>query len=166
MCMYYYVLDCIGEFWCLILSLVGMHSVRDHVCEWEKGSAHGQEPLLWWGELVHHSPGGGMRLQGWMKKTNQYTFISFTLSLVTSSAISCSCFIASDCWQPSPSGCESQRLMVNFLFPVVSCSCTSVSVYLRVHQSPWAGAGTGMLTSSPSSLWPMVCVYVENNYLI
>lgn len=37
-----------------------MHSVWDHVCEWEKGSAHGQKPLLWWGKLFHYTTGRGM----------------------------------------------------------------------------------------------------------
>lgn len=48
-----------------------MHPVRDHVCEREKGSAHGQEPLLWWRELFHHPPGGGKGLLGSIKP-NQY----------------------------------------------------------------------------------------------
>lgn len=44
-----------------MLFCVGMHSVWDHVREWEKGSAHGQEPLLWWRELLHHSSGRGKK---------------------------------------------------------------------------------------------------------
>lgn len=53
---------------------IGMHSVRDHVREWEKGSAHGQEPLLWWRELLHHSSGRGKN-RG-IHKTNQYILTS------------------------------------------------------------------------------------------
>ena len=36
-----------------------MHSVWDYVCEWEEGASHGQKPLLWWRELIHHPPRGG-----------------------------------------------------------------------------------------------------------
>lgn len=44
--------------------MTGMHSVWDHVCEWKEGSAHGQKPLLWWRELLHHPPGRGNGLTG------------------------------------------------------------------------------------------------------
>ena len=64
----------------LNLFLAGMHSVRDHVCEWEEGSAHGQEPLLWWRELLHHPSGGGKVLLGSIKPINIFyipQYISF-----------------------------------------------------------------------------------------
>lgn len=48
-----------------LMSYAGMHSVRDHVCEWEKGPAHGQEPLLWRRELFHHPSGGGKVKGSW-----------------------------------------------------------------------------------------------------
>lgn len=48
-----------------------MHSVRDHVREWEKGPAHGQEPVLRRRELLHHPSGGGKGLLGSIK-ANQY----------------------------------------------------------------------------------------------
>lgn len=59
------------DYWPLHLFCAGMHSVWDHVCEWEKGSAHGQEPLLRWREFFHHPSGGGKGLVGSIK-TNQY----------------------------------------------------------------------------------------------
>lgn len=48
----------------------GMHSVWDHVCEWKEGSAHGQKPLLWWRELLHHPSGRGNGLLGAVKPIN------------------------------------------------------------------------------------------------
>lgn len=68
--------------YCWILFCAGMHSVWDHVCEWEKGSAHGQEPLLWWGELFHHPTGGGKGLVGSIKSI---PFMSLNVSQFTSS---------------------------------------------------------------------------------
>lgn len=64
---------------------IGMHSVRDHVREWEKGSAHGQEPLLWWRELLHYSSGRGKNrsLLG-IHKSNQYILTSASTAPYTS----------------------------------------------------------------------------------
>lgn len=55
---------------CGALFFTGMHSVWDHVCEWKKGSSHGQKPLLWWRELFHHPPGRGNGLMGSVKPIN------------------------------------------------------------------------------------------------
>ena len=38
---------------------IGVHPVWDHVRQWQEGSAHGQEPLLWGREFLHHPVRGG-----------------------------------------------------------------------------------------------------------
>lgn len=74
---------------CLMLFYTGMHSVRDHVCEWEEGSAHGQEPILWWWELFHHPPGGGKGHMGSIKPINIFLrpSVHLVLLLVLPSAV-------------------------------------------------------------------------------
>lgn len=39
----------------------GVHPVWDHVCEWQEGSSHGQEPLLRRREFLHHPIRGGKK---------------------------------------------------------------------------------------------------------
>lgn len=75
---------------CSFLFYAGMHPVRDHVCEREKGSAHGQEPVLRWRELLHHPPGGGKGLLG-SAKTNQYVLCPSAQLVLRPVPLSISC---------------------------------------------------------------------------
>lgn len=146
--------------YCWILFCTGMHSVWDHVREWEKGSAHGQEPLLWWGELFHHPTGGGKGLVGSIKPINtfhvpQCVSIYFQCRLAPAAVV----FV---CWTSSPPPMiqilsplyisASSRLRFLVLFR----SYTSASIFPTLRPSRWAEGGTGTLTSSPSFSWPTV----------
>lgn len=72
-----------------VLFYTGMHSVWDHVCKWKKGSAHGQKPLLWWRELLHHPSGRGNGLMGPVKPINVfYVPLSFSVHHCHCAAVS------------------------------------------------------------------------------
>lgn len=138
-----------------------MHPVRDYVCEWEKGSAHGQEPLLWWRELFHHPPGGGNILLGSIKAINIFLCSSVHLILLLVPLCTSCCFY-----------CFHLLTAVSSIIrsPVLFLSCTSASLFQIVRPNQWAEEGTGTLTSSPSFSWQMVSpsylvTYVTKTFL-
>lgn len=114
-----------------------MHPVWDHVCERKEGPPHGQEPLLWWRELVHHPSGGGNWLVASVKPNRAY-FTSVRASRLTA--------VVAQLLRNHP----------HSPFPVLFRSFTSASVFQTLHPSPWGEGETGTSTSSPSSSWPMV----------
>lgn len=126
-----------------VLFYTGMHSVWDHVCKWKKGSAHGQKPLLWWRELLHHPSGRGNGLMGPVKPIcpSQSTTVIVQPSLLVLSS-----FAESSLMIQIPS----------FLSLVLFFSFTSALVFQTLHLSQWEEEETGMLTLYPSSLWPTV----------
>jgi len=79
-----------------------MHSVRDHVCEREKGSTHGQEPLLWWRELLHHPSGGGKGPLGYIKAINIFYIPQYISVYILCHCASAAVFIVFICSPPYP----------------------------------------------------------------
>ena len=138
-----------------------MHPVRDHVCEREKGSAHGQEPLLWWRELFHHPPGGGKGLLGSIKN-NQYVLCppAQLVSLPVPLSISCSFYglhlLRRHILLNASDSVGFTACVLCLLFSSSLRSCTSASIFQTLRPSRWAEDGTGTLTSSPSFSWPTV----------
>lgn len=134
-----------------------MHPVRDHVCEWEEGSAHGQEPLLWWRELLHHPSGGGKVLLGSIKPINTFytpQYISFYFQCHRASAAAFTASSSVMLWPLSASCISSSQDVAHV--SLLLHSCTSASVFQTARPSPWAEDGTGTLISSPNSSWPTV----------
>lgn len=88
------------DFW---ISLhAGMHSVRHHVCEREKGSTHGQEPLLRWRELLHHPSGGGKGPLGSITAINIFYFLLHISVYLLCHYVSAVVFIVLICSPPYP----------------------------------------------------------------